>query len=80
MVLMQTTYHLSISYSLSQMPPNQSLAGMLLLVHDTNFFFGGGYVFKLGFWFGRAVANHACRGLQENSSNICESNRFSACF
>ena len=65
------------------MPPNQSLAGMLLLVHDIKFFFflgGGGVVFKLGFWFGRAVANHACRGLQENSSNICESNRFSACF
>ena len=79
MVLMQTTYHLSIS--LSQMPPNQSLAGMLLLDHDINFFFGGGGgVFKLGFWSGRAVANHACRGLQENSSNICESNRFSACF
>ena len=42
MVLMQTTYHLSIS--LSQMPPNQSLAGMLLLDHDINFFFGGGGV------------------------------------
>ena len=45
MVLMQTTYHLSIS--LSQMPPNQSLAGMLLLVREINFvcyvfFFGGG--------------------------------------
>ena len=61
MVLMQTTYHLSIS--LSQMPPNQSLVGMLLLDHDINFFLGGGGVFKLGFWSGRAVANHACRGL-----------------
>ena len=57
MVLMQTTYHLSIS--LSQMPPNQSLAGMLLLDHDINFFFwGGGGVFKLGFWSGRAVADY----------------------
>ena len=55
MVLMQTTYRLSIS--LSQMPPNQSLAGMLLLVRDINFvcyvflffFFGGGGVLNWGF-------------------------------
>ena len=55
MVLMQTTYRLSIS--LSQMPPNQSLAGMLLLVRDINFvcyvflffFFGGGGGLKWGF-------------------------------
>ena len=50
MVLMQTTYHLSIS--LSQMPPNQSLAGMLLLVHDINFFLlleGGGVFLNWGF-------------------------------
>ena len=53
MVLMQTTYHLSIS--LSQMPPNQSLAGMLLLVRDINFvcyvFFlvGGGAFLNWGF-------------------------------
>ena len=47
MVLMQTTYHLSIS--LSQMPPNQSLAGMLLLDHDINFFLGGGVFLNWGF-------------------------------
>ena len=52
MILMRTTYHLSIS--LSQMPPNQSLAGMLLLVHDINFFnffffLGGGLFLYWGF-------------------------------
>ena len=50
MVLMQTTYRLSIS--LSQMPPNQSLAGMLLLDHDINFFVGGGGGFLTGGWVG----------------------------
>ena len=46
----------------------------MILIFFFFFLGGGGGCFNWGFWSGRVVANHACRVLRENTSNICGSN------